>query len=307
MKSKLRIALEVLILVAIVAYIVSRIDLAKIGEILSTLSYSWLILALLLNTTGILVTAYGLKILFDTVRFTSFMQWLKYFLMSFSVGLILPGKAGDLSIIYFMKDKGFSIGESTAFTILDKLITIVVFGLVATVGIFTILSSAELYIGLLFLAVIAATGAFLFSEPGRRVASKVLGKYAEKFQGFGSTFRTLVKKHRSRVLINVFLTAVRPFINGLVIILLFKAMSIDVSLFYAILINAIALAASLIPLTPNGLGVREGVGAYLFSLVGVPLEASISMYLIFLIMWQIFGLIGVGCYLTRKRKTKLGI
>ena len=64
--------------------------------------------------------------------------------MSFAIELILPGRTGIFSIIYFLKKRGFDIGPSTSLIIVDKIISLIVFGSISAVGIVVLLKVKEL-------------------------------------------------------------------------------------------------------------------------------------------------------------------
>ena len=85
------------------------------------------------------------------------------------------------------------------------------------------------------------------------------------------------------------------------IVIIFKSLNYDVSLFYVIIISSITLIVSLIPLTPNGLGIREGVGLLLFNRLGIPFETSLAMYLIIILMNYSSGIIGIIYYFYNKQ------
>ena len=303
MKKNLKAILEVLIAIIVISFLISKINVTSVIEILQTINLNWIYLAIGIYIISILITGYSLKALFDSKKHIPFGEWMRFYLMGLSLGLILPGRAGDLSIIYLAKDKGFEIGESTALTITDKLITLIIFGIIASIGLFTILKSNQLYLGLGVAILFICSGLFLFSNIGRKIAKKIIGKYAGNFQGFHKTFTSLMKNHKDKIAINTFITLLRPLGNALLIIILFKAMGLNVSLWYAILINAVTLIVSLIPLTPNGIGIKEGIGVYLFTLIGIAAEASVGMYFIIILMNYSTGIIGTIYYLIYKRKT----
>ncbi|MDP3728016.1 MAG: lysylphosphatidylglycerol synthase transmembrane domain-containing protein [bacterium] len=301
MKSKIRVALEIIFCVLILGFLISRIHIRETIDIIRNIDPYWMSLGIIINIFTFILTAYSLKVLFDSIKYISFMEWMRFYLMSFSMGLILPGRAGDLSIIYFAKQKGFDIGASTALTIIDKLITLTIFGIIAALGIFTIFNVLELYLGLLFAIFCILGSIFIFTSLGRKIIKKIIGKYADSFQGFYKTSKDLISNHRDKVFINIIITLFRPLGNALLVIIIFRAMGIDVPLFYAILINAITLIVSLIPLTPNGLGIREGVGTLLFSTIGIATEATVAMYVIILILYYITGIVGTTIYLSTKK------
>ena len=303
MKKNIKAILEVLLAIIVITFLISKINVGTVLKILQTINLNWILLAIAVYIISILITGYSLKALFDSKKHIPFGEWMRFYLMGLSLGLILPGRAGDLSIIYLVKDKGFEIGESTALTITDKLITLIIFGIIASIGLLTILKSTQLYLGVAIAILFICSGLFLFSNAGRKIAKKIIGKYAGNFQGFHKTFTNLIKDHKDKVAINTFITLLRPLGNALLIIIIFKAMGLNVSLGYAILINAVTLIASLIPLTPNGIGIKEGIGVYLFTLIGVAAEASVGMYFIIILMNYATGIIGTIYYLMYKKRT----
>jgi len=138
-------------------------------------------------------------------------------------------------------------------------------------------------------------------KPSSKIIKKILGKYAHSFEGFYKTSKNLISNNKDKIYINIIITLLRPLGNTLLIIIIFKAMGINVPFLYTILINAVTLIVSLIPLTPNGLGIREGVGTLLFSTIGVTAEATVAMYVIILLMNYTTGIIGTSYYLIKKK------
>jgi uncharacterized protein (TIRG00374 family) len=304
MNKNIKFIIEIIICIGIIAYLISKLDLPKLIEILKSVDYIWIIFTAVIFLFYIIANAYSLKILFDSKKRIPMLEWLKIYFIGMSLGLVLPGRAGDLSIIYFTKEKGFEYGESTAFTLTDKLITLIVYLIIASIGVFTILKSSELYIGLIIALLLILGGLFCITPFGRRIITKIIGKYSEKFRGFYNTFKFLAKSHKDKIFVNLLITLTRPVTNGIIMTLVLYSMNIQVPFFYLILINAMGLIVSLIPITPNGIGVREGIGAYMFSLIGVSLENSLSMYLILIAINYSFGIIGATYYLTTKKRTE---
>lgn len=302
MNKKIKITLEVISCIIIIAFLISKLNISKAVHILLTADIRWILVGIGIYICSIFIMGYSLKVLFDSVKYTPFLEWMRFYLIGFSTGLVLPGRAGDLSIIYFAKQKDFDIGASTALTIIDKLITLIIFGVLAAIGVFTILNSSQLYFGLALTIFCILIGASLFTTTGRKTITKILGKYAEKFTGFYKTFKNVMQHHKDKVIINTIITLYRPIGNALLMLVILKSFGGgDVPFFYLIIINAITLIVSLIPLTPNGIGIREGVGGFLFTQIGIPLEISLSMYLIILLMNYGMGIIGTSYYLITKK------
>ena len=296
MKLNLKLVIEIIIGIIVITTILFQINLSEVISILSKIDYLLLFAAIMTYIFTLGLTAWGLKELFESKIHLKWIEWLKYYWIDFSLSMILPGRMGDFSIIYFLRKKNISIGTSAALVIIDKIITLLFFGLVSIIGLFTLIKSTELSLGLVLTFFITLIGILLFSQWGRKIIFKILGKYSLKLADFHETYDNLLKYHKDKVLINIIITIIRPILNGLLIVILFKALGYNVSVFYAAIISSIALIASLVPLTPNGIGIREGLGLLLFSKIGIPFEASISMYLLILIMNYLTAILGVFYY-----------
>ena len=301
MEKKILFFLKYLAAILIIVYILKKIDLSKVFVLLKDINYFWLGLDLLVYLMAVIITSYGLKVLFDSIVKIRFLEWMKYFLITFSIGLIIPGKLGEFSIIYFLRKKNVDIGASTALTVINKLITVIIFGIVALIGFFLIFSSNDLIIALVLGLLFVLGVLFLFSKLGRIFVKKMIGDLFKQVDIFYTTFDNLCKKNKDKLLVSAIVTLLRPMFNGLIILLSFKAIGVDVSLMYAILVNALTIIASLVPITPNGLGIREGIGVFLFRNIGIPLEVSVTMYFIIFVMNSLTGIIGVVYYFLEKR------
>lgn len=296
MNYKLKLGIETLIGILIIVFLLSKLNFSEIVSILSRANYLFLLFAILIYIFTFILIAYGLKALFDSIEPIRFKAWLKYYLITFSFGLILPGQAGTFSLIYFLKRDKFSIGSTTALVIIDKLITLLVFGIISIFGLFSFINTTGIYLGILIMCLFLFLGLFIFSKTGRNILKRMLGKYSVKFANFSSTFKNLVMYNKSQLLINLLITFLRLFFTGLLIVIIFKSLSYDVPLIYTIIISSMTLIVSLIPLTPNGLGIRESAGLLLFNRLGIPFEATLAMYLIILLMNYSCGIIGIIYY-----------
>lgn len=300
MNYKLKLAIETLTGILIIAFLLTRLNISETISILSRTNYMLLSLAILVNLFVFILIAYGLKALFDSIKHIRFKVWLKYYLITFSFGLILPGQVGSFSLVYFLKKDKFSIGSTTALVIIDKLITLLVFGIITILGLFLFINTREIYLGIFIMCIILLFGISIFSSFGRSILRCILGKYAIKFSNFFSTFKNLMVHNKSKLFINFLMTLLRLFFTGVFIVIIFKSLNYDVSLLYTIIISSMTLIVSLIPLTPNGLGFKEGLGLLLFNKLGIPFEATLAMYLIILLMNYSYGIIGIIYYFYNK-------
>jgi uncharacterized membrane protein YbhN (UPF0104 family) len=77
--------------------------------------------------------------------------------------------------------------------------------------------------------------------------------------------------------------------------------STSVPLIYLFLFVPLISLVGLIPLTINSLGLKEGAAIFLFSMVGIEAEITLSVYLLVRILLMLFSLIGGIRYLIIKR------
>jgi hypothetical protein len=75
-------------------------------------------------------------------------------------------------------------------------------------------------------------------------------------------------------------------------IIIGNGLGIDIPALYYFLFIPLAAAASMLPISLAGLGVREGVFIYLFSKVGVPQEQALTLSLVFVIATTLISLVG---------------
>jgi uncharacterized protein (TIRG00374 family) len=245
--------------------------------------------------------AISLKFLFNTIKKIGINSWLTIFIPGFAIGLFLPGRVGDVTMVAIAKKKGFEIGQSTTLILIDKITTLLVFIPLAILGFYTILHTKELGWSI-FLSIILLIGLIMLFTPFcRRILKKILGKYAEKFTGFHKTFKELFLNHKKELLYNILITLLRPILSSLIMIVIFKSLGYNLDMYNAIIITAITLIVSIIPITPNGFGIREGLGLILLSQSGVPSEATIAMYLILFSTSCIIILISYLYYLIIRR------
>ena len=222
-----------------------------------------------------------------------------YSLTTASLSRSFLGRYAEITLLYFLKKRGVEYGRGLTIFLVDKIITLVVQTIVSIIGLayfffYThFLDSTEfilifmVILGVMFIAI------YLLKQEGVRVfiKEKILRKHQDKFKQFSSTFHQLYCDHKSALFLNVLYTTLRLILTGVVVASIFWYLGAPLSIWYVIIINTILMTASLIPLTANGIGIRETLGVYLFGTLGVAPIVSVSVYLIFRIGNYLFGLL----------------
>ena len=76
MKSKVQLAVELILGVLVISFILSKVNLSEAIAILHKIDTFLLFVSILVYIFTILITAYGLKALFDSIASLTFMRWL---------------------------------------------------------------------------------------------------------------------------------------------------------------------------------------------------------------------------------------
>lgn len=230
----------------------------------------------------------------------------KYYLISQSIGLFTPGKIGQFSMIYLFKKEGMKLGEGAAIMILDKLITLVSLSFIVTAGLFFFIPplDAIMYI-ILIISLVILTYFFLVHKKSSCFIKKyILRKHSEKFEGISKTLSLIYNDHFGAVVSNLFITMAKWVLTSFIILFFFYAIGIKVDLFYIFLITPIGVLVSLIPISINGIGIREYAVVILYEIVGVDGASVIVVYLLNLIVNYFIGLISILLFLQEFKITR---
>jgi uncharacterized protein (TIRG00374 family) len=226
----------------------------------------------------LLLKPFNAKISFLKLYHLNFLSW--------CLSLFIPGRIGELFLVYFLKKERVKLGVGSALVIMDKLIGLIVTFAIAVIGMFLLFSVTQsLKITLIFLIGLATFIYMIFSNFGRNIIKKlILRKWESKFAGFSKTLFGLMKKHKSSITYNFILSLIKWIANSFVLYILFYSFGQKVSILMVILVTATLAITSLIPLTTNGLGIKESVGVFIFTLIGIPSVITISVLLMSLII-----------------------
>lgn len=279
MRRSLSVALKILLGGGLLAFLLARVGLTEVLEALRRMEPHFLAAVVAALMVTHLLHAASLRLL--TNRSTpSFGAIFKMTLRSWVWGMITPARVGELSLVYYLSRHGMNLGRATALVLLDRLSTLLVIGFVAIGGAlwlgidFPFLGASG---GLLVLAttLVALSGWLRFAQsvgpflperlrrPWALLSSALRESLYERpvaLQGFllGQVARFLVQ-------------CSMPF-------LLFQAADRPVGYLEVCLVSTFARLAAILPISLNGLGIREGVMVVLFErLFGVPSEVVMAV------------------------------
>lgn len=262
------------------------------------LAYIPFVISLLIGSFNVYVLIFGL------VKKISFFHAFKYYLLSWSVGLFMPGKIGDLSIIYFLKKENIPIGLGTAVSITDKIISLITLVLIASFGFFLFfnIKQALIYMAL-FIGITSLLIFLILNKTSRDIIKKVLGKRSKIFKGFSKSILSYIKTKKELLMLNFIITLLQWFVSAFTIFFLFLAFDTHIPISIVFLISTITTTLSLIPLTISGLGIKESVAVFLYSTLNYSPIITAGVHLIVIMLKYILA-ICVFVFFTENRLFK---
>ncbi|MBN1124845.1 MAG: flippase-like domain-containing protein [Sedimentisphaerales bacterium] len=297
-KHKSRHFIQLIFSVAIAIILLLNLDISALISNVKKTSLSTLGLILVLLSASLLVRGYRWKLLFDnkslSVRFRDSMVLL---FVGLGLNLVLPASSGDVVKSYFgyrwsgVKERMLSI------SLLDKVIAL---GSVSFLGIpFAIMLAYPLYIVLGLLVMLPMVLFFLLPHLNSRFSS------LSRFLNFSTRlFRGKLDLHQVITEVNIgplkltqaiVLSILGWSLTYTQMYLCFRAIHVDPGLAYVFSMAPLLTLVRLFPFTLSGIGSDEAALCFFFSRVGLSMEETISMAIIYrmltFILPGVFGLV----------------
>jgi hypothetical protein len=272
--------LRIILSIFLLLFLIYNIGLENLFNALIEIPSIIVILFSINYLVSIVLGAINIKILSDTIKKILFKDMIKYYFISWSIGLISPGKVGEFSILYFLKRyENIGYGKTLAISVIDKLMTIISLVIVSSLIIPMVFQDTGLLMAILFIiSFIFILICMLNSDFIRTLIKKyILRKHAVKFEKFHSTFRSIIKKHKSKIFLNFLLTLLKWFSTASFTYIALIVMGQNISLFTVFVIVCITILVSIIPISLSGLGVKEMTFIGLMALYGVSSEIILAL------------------------------
>lgn len=274
------------------------IGIQKLWALIISADQKYFVIAYVLFILSVFIAAMNLYALFYPLRKIDTKRFLQYFFASRITSLVLPGRLGEFSITLYLKKEGINLGRGLAAVITDKLITIscsIIFGLIAIhvlmeKKVSTIFGETNMYLTTLYVVIALVVFAFFSSKTSRELFKKlILRKYAHHFEGFSTTLFSYLQENKSMAFLNLLITLGRIVVIALSARAMFLALGTDISLVTLILVGGLETLSTFIPLTINGLGIKQAVGIYVFSALGISPVVTGARYVMGLFIQYSFG------------------
>jgi len=283
--------LRLIVGILILFYLLYFVGFKKIYESLVIFNYRLLPLILVFFFLFMIISVYNVKILINPIKRVSFNEVMKYFFVGWTYSLFLPLKVGEFSLAYFLKYK-VGMGKTCAAVLMDKVITFFFTFIIAIIGVCVIFNGFIALKVLLLFLVLFVMFIFIMSEKARLFIRKyVLKKYSKRLKGFSSTFFSYFKENKRYLFLNSFLTLIKIGVTAIFGYFIFLSLGLRINPLIIAFVSSLEILSVFIPLTVNGLGIKQGIGLYAYSLIGVGSSIVAARYVIGLIIRYGFGLL----------------
>ncbi|MDP7115912.1 MAG: lysylphosphatidylglycerol synthase transmembrane domain-containing protein [Candidatus Woesearchaeota archaeon] len=303
--KKLFLYLKILLSALILIFLFNKVGFKNIYTNLINFNILYLIPIIIIVALIFILTNININLLLGPLKKRiKFLTLLKYNGLVYAFSCFFPGRTGDLSMIYFLRKENIELGEGTVVFLLDRIISFTITSILAIIGFFVFLPPSKGIYAILTLASLLAIGFFLlFNKTGNLLLKKfILRKMSERFKGFRSTYSQFIRYHKKILLLNMTLTFLKIILDSTVIFVLFSSFNTYIPITYIIIIRCMITLATLIPITVNGLGIRESLSVFFYSLLGINSVTVVSVYTLLIIIRYSIALFFILLFFNKKLK-----
>lgn len=303
--NKVRGILQLSFSLVLLGWLVGRVGLDKIAGVLTGVNWAWYLPAFLFFLANIAIRTYRWHTLLGALSDrASFGQLLYLYFLGFFFNNFIPsGFGGDIVKVVSLRQEHGQGVEALSSVVMDRVTGLVGSSLIALVALlwngFWGGDNLNLPPALLISVVLVSLGTplgFAFVRWGDPLGllSSIL-PFTRKFVANTRAQRLVgtVQQYPLATLFKALLTSL-PFTLGLVAVQysIARALAVELPFYLFFLFVPLISIINLLPLSFNGLGMREGVYQLLFVPVGVPGASAIGMSLAFYFLRVSTGLIG---------------
>jgi len=280
--------------VIIIGLLFWKLDVSAIYDTLINMNYWYLLPIIFFAWFGLIFGCvdffFLLRVMKHNVKYISI---LKYSSIAWALGLVLPGRLGDFSMIYLFTKEGVSYGEGSAVFILSRALTMLSLAIIFSVGVIWFFPIYTLIVTLIvFWGLIMIGSVLVFTERGWSLFSKLIpNKYKDKFSLYYSSIKLFMSQKKWSLLVVFVIVFLQRMLNGVFFYYILISLGQNVSFIIPLVINAVEIIVGLIPITIGGLGIKEGVGASLYSSQGIALNVIGAMYALSIFFTYLTGAI----------------
>jgi len=315
MKDRLVTALKIVVSLALVAYLFTRVDLSKVGEVLARARPGYLLLALLLYFAAIALNAVRWQVVLRAQQISVPLRaLLEYQFVGVFFNNFLPANVGgDVMRGYGLARYTERGAEAAVSVVVDRVVglfafmsTAVVAALIAVratgqTSLRQVALAAAVTLVIIGLGFVLLLSRRLRAWLGRLFRWRPLARLAPLYDRLSRSFDAYRGSGRDLGLafaIGLAIVFLTNFVNWFV----FQAFGGGASLLHICLFNPLIAFVLLIPISIGGLGLNQSAYVFFFGLVGVPEPLTLAVSLIMQVIIYVSSLPGGVLWWKARRK-----
>jgi hypothetical protein len=296
-------------------FILTKIDLNSFFRLLKNINVFYFILAAFMAAPILIIKAYRWNYIKRTQKIDyRLSDSILMYGSGLYIGLLTPGRIGDFIKVIYLKNDGNSTGKSFVSVFVDRLADISFLFLVGYFGMFFF--SQYLKQQIIFITLLVAFSfiilfmLFIKRKFFKKLTKKLFNffipnKHKEKIKiNFNEFYYDLRKIRLKTIGVVFFITIAGWIVYFIQMFLIAKSIGVDISFFTMALFSCIAGLITLIPVSISGIGTRDLMMIFLFSLIGIGKEYAVAVSILILSMNLVMALIGLFCWLKKPIKIK---
>jgi uncharacterized protein (TIRG00374 family) len=301
--------LKLLVSAALLWFLLSRIDLSRFLYTLASADFTYVAVVLVIYLGAQLISAVRWTVLARALGFgPRFTDMVVYYFIGMFFNLFAPSTVGgDLSRVYYLaRDQAPTEGTGWRSRTLQATIAVL----------------SDRAIGMIVLIWLGAAGLALFPRfavpaplrlltfaiaLGFVVVGLMLPLLRQLLPAKGHAFMTKVRvalasfrEHQSAILFAMGLSLVVHVIQAAMHVFIGRALHLELPLSYCFILYPLVGAFAALPITFNGIGLREGGYLFLLGVIGVDSEKAIAFGLLLFLIVAIDSLLGGIAFILRK-------
>ncbi len=296
MKKKLLILAKLLLSGLLLAYVLSDIDISIILDSLKNVSITWLLIAISLNGVGKVLSGFRWKFLLRAQSVeVPVIKLINFLFVGHFFNIFLPTTVGgDVVRVYDVSKHSKKMAQSVSTVIVERMMGILALAILAilgiVIGLFVGLKVSS-FVGMVSLVLVFTLLGFIMIF--NRFLIKVLCKFLEGFK-LQKVKRKIWNLHEAFMFIRSKDNALRiTFLYSLALQInvvlhyyfISVALDLDVILGYFFIVVPIIIILLMLPISINGIGLRENAYVFLFAYIGVAGQDAIAL------SWVAFGIV----------------
>ncbi|HMI31461.1 MAG TPA: lysylphosphatidylglycerol synthase transmembrane domain-containing protein [Candidatus Limnocylindrales bacterium] len=303
------IALKILLSIALFAYVIAKVSPRNVWETMKGADPSLLALAAaLFLVSGLIGSWLWARLLRAQGVAIPYAQATSYYFVGLFFSNFLPSNiGGDIARISDASKHAEHVSPVFSATLMERLIGVVAIGFLAVVASVAALDRLHLYaiywttLAVFLVAVAVFASVFhrgileAFERPFRMIGAhkieRAISRLMDDLHSFRSEKGALVSAFVASTLVQVS----RIYVHYLVGL----ALGVNISIAYYFLFVPVLAALISLPISLNGIGVREGAAVVLFQLAGLSREMSFSIPFLTYVISVLISLLGGFIFISR--------